>query len=145
MNTKNQLKVLPNHVELDIEAGRDALQSLPVDVPTTPLNEPDLCDWIADSPVGGAIEYHRGLLLLDRSESDSALLPEARQRLNAVARRAWMACELGLVRLLSVKVADGCYRYLAVRTRNPIPQSVIRARLAELERSAAVFATATSH
>ncbi|MDR4125530.1 hypothetical protein [Yanghanlia caeni] len=84
--------------------------------PRRPLTEAQFCDWIAEARVGEALQYHEGLLLRDRSETASALNAKERARLHAVARRAWIACELGLVHLFSVKVDEGHYRYLALRS-----------------------------
>ena len=70
-------------------------------IPRRPLTEAQLCDWIADARVGEAIQYHEGFLLCDRSEGSSPLPTQERIRLHAVARRAWIACELGLVHLLA--------------------------------------------
>ena len=89
-------------------------------VPRRPLTEAQLCDWIADARVGEAIQYHEGFLLCDRSEGSSPLPTQERIRLHAVARRAWIACELGLVHLFSAKVGEGRYRYLALRSANPL-------------------------
>lgn len=100
--------------------------SLPVGVcavPRRPLTEVQLCDWIADARVGEAIQYHEGFLLQDRSEATSPLSAKERVRLHAVARRAWIACELGLVHLFSVKVGEGHYRYLALRSGQSIPSA----------------------
>jgi len=89
-------------------------------VPRRPLTEAQLCDWIADARVGESIQYHEGLLLRDRSEVASALPPKERNSLHAVARRAWVACELGLVHLFSIKLGDDHYRYLALRSASPL-------------------------
>ena len=67
---------------------------------------------------GNAIQYHQGLLLRDRSELASEFPTKERARIHAVARRAWIACELGLVHLFSQKVEENHYRYLAIRTIN---------------------------
>lgn len=89
-------------------------------VPRRSLTEAQLCDWIADARVGESIQYHEGLLLRDRSEVASALQPKERNSLHAVARRAWVACELGLVHLFSIKLGDDHYRYLALRSASPL-------------------------
>ena len=92
---------------------------LPVGLCATPrcaLTEAQFCDWMADARVGEALQYHEGLLLRDRSESASALNAKERVRLHAVARRAWIACELGLVHLFSAKVDEDHYRYFALRS-----------------------------
>lgn len=90
--------------------------------PPTRWTEPALCDWISSSAAGQAIAYHEGFLLLDRSESTSKLATKDRQRLNAIARRMWIACELGLVHLFSQRLGPGHFRYIAIRavtTRSP--------------------------
>lgn len=94
-----------------------------------PLHEGGLCDWIACARPGAAIEYHQGFLLLDRSEVASDLPAKERARLHAVARRAWIACELGLIHLFSIKVAEARYRYLAVRSKTSVPKSGVQNRL----------------
>jgi hypothetical protein len=66
---------------------------------------------------GERIQYHQGLLLVDRSEATSPYPPRERQRIHAVAKRAWHACELGLVHLVSQRVEPFVFRYLAERAR----------------------------
>lgn len=97
--------------------------------PPVAMTEALLCDWIASARVGQSIQYHEGFLLLDRSESQSALPAKERYRLHAVARRAWLACELGLVHLFSQRVGDHHYRYLAVRSSSSLKPPEIRTRL----------------
>lgn len=101
-------------------------------VPPMPLTEGGLCDWIANAMPGAAIEYHQGFLLVDRSETASELPTKERSRLHAIARRAWIACELGLVHLFSMKVAEAAYRYIAVRSATALPPPEIRNRLRSL-------------
>jgi len=101
-----------------------------VDVPErleTVLTEARFTDWIATGKPGEVLQYHEGLLLLDRSPTGSALPAKERARLHAVARRAWIACELGLVHLLSRKIAEGHYQYLAVRARHSLTPTEVRA------------------
>ena len=54
---------------------------------------------------------------------------QQRNRLHATARRAWIACELGLIHLFSQKVSDGHYRYIAVRACCGLTPRDIRSRL----------------
>ena len=109
------------------DAGRIALHS--VYVPLQQLTEAALCDWIAGAQVGHAIQYHEGLLLRDRSETSSGLPTKERARIHSLARRAWIACELGLVHLFSQKVADDHYRYLAMRSSTTLKPPEIRTQL----------------
>jgi len=115
------------YLGLSVDLGRTALQS--VYVPPVALTEAGFCDWIASALVGQSIQYHEGLLLIDRSETGSSLPTRERARLHAVARRAWIACEMGLVHLFSLKLADGHYRYIAVRSASPLTPPEIRTRL----------------
>ena len=93
------------------------------------LTEPALCDWIATAAAGDAIQYHEGFLIMDRSDSFSGLPYRERQRLNALAKRAWIACELGLVHLFSNRIAECHYKYIAVRANTNHTPPEIRSRL----------------
>ena len=95
------------------------------------VTEAILCDWIASALVGHCIQYHEGLLLRDRSETSSDLAPQDRARIHAVARRAWIACELGLVHLFSQRVGENHYRYLAMRSGSTLKPASIRHQLLE--------------
>ena len=128
MNYKNDLiETSRSHLGLGVDIGRAALQ--PVYVPIEKLSEANLCDWVASALVGHCIQYHEGLLLRDRSETSSDLTTKDRARIHSVARRAWIACELGLVHLFSQKVGDDHYRYLAMRSSSPLKPPEIRTHL----------------
>ena len=101
----------------------------PPHLPATPLTEATLCDWIAQALPGERIQYHEGLLLVDRSEANSRYPSKERQRIDAVAKRAWRACELGLVHLVSQRVEPFVFRYLAVRARMTPDASQARRQL----------------
>lgn len=117
----------PDPRGLVADVGRAGLRSLYK--PAVPLTEGGFCDWIANAMVGQSIEYHEGFLLRDRSETVSELPTKERARLHAVARRAWIACELGLVHLVSLKVEEARYRYIAVRSTSTLKPPEIRTRL----------------
>lgn len=128
MNYKNDLiETSRSHLGLGVDIGRAALQ--PVYVPIEKLSEANLCDWVASALVGHCIQYHEGLLLRDRSETSSDLTTKDRARIHSVARRAWIACELGLVHLFSQKVGDNHYRYMAMRSSSPLKPPEIRTQL----------------
>jgi hypothetical protein len=112
---------------LSVDVGHTALRS--VYVPPAALSETAFCDWIANALVGESIQYHEGLLFIDRSATTSTLTTQQRNRLHATARRAWIACELGLIHLFSQKVSDGHYRYIAVRACCGLTPRDIRSRL----------------
>jgi hypothetical protein len=107
-----------------LEAGKPGLT-----LPDKPLTETAFCDWIARARVGQAIQYHEGCLMLDRMEATSELPTKDRTRLHAVARRAWLACELGLIHLFSDRLAEGHFRYFAVRSSTPLRSPDFRTRL----------------
>ena len=128
MNYKNDLiETSRSLLGLGVDIGRAALQ--PVYVPIEKLSEANLCDWVASALVGHCIQYHEGLLLRDRSETSSDLTTKDRARIHSVARRAWIACELGLVHLFSQKVGDDHYRYMAMRSSSPLKPPEIRTQL----------------
>ena len=101
----------------------------PFYTPGVDVTEAILCDWVASALVGHCIQYHEGLLLRDRSEISSEHTTKERARIHSVARRAWIACELGLVHLFSQKVDDDHYRYLAMRSSSPLKPPEIRTQL----------------
>ena len=101
----------------------------PVYLPAKPLTEAALCDWIAQALPGERLQYHQGLLLVDRSESSSPCPPKERQRIHAVAKRAWHACEVGLVHLVSERVEPFVFRYLVIRARMTPDVSQVRKQL----------------
>lgn len=140
LNAKTIVETSRSHLGLGVNAGAVAP---PVYVPTEKLTEAGLCDWIANALVGQSIQYHEGFLLLDRSDSGSSLDSKDRNRLHSVARRAWIGCEMGLVHLYSLKVADGHYRYLAVRSANTLTPPEIRTRLRQVGTPSPVPATGT--
>jgi hypothetical protein len=101
----------------------------PLYVPTQPLTEAALCDWIAQALPGERLQYHQGLLLMDRSLATSLYPPRERQRIHAVAKRAWRACELGLVHLVSERVEPFVFRDLVIRARMTPDASQVRRQL----------------
>jgi hypothetical protein len=101
----------------------------PLYVPAKPPTEACLCDWIAQALPGERMQYHQGLLLMDRSPSTSPYPPKERQRIHAVAKRAWHACELGLVHLVSQRIEPFIFRYIAERARMTPDASQVRRQL----------------
>jgi hypothetical protein len=142
-HAKTIVETTRSYLGLGVDVGRKALQA--VYVPTEKLTEERFANWIGDALVGQSIQYHEGFLLLDRSESGSGLGTKERNRLHSVARRAWIACELGLVHLFSLKVADGHYRYIAIRSSSKLTPPEIRARLRKTNASATVETPEITH
>jgi hypothetical protein len=108
-------------VLLDHHPGIFAVESdPPLIIPAKPLTEKALCDWIGSASAGERIQYHQGLLLVDRSASQSTYPVKEQKRIRAVAERAWRACELGLIHLVSRRIAPFVFAYIAVRSlRSP--------------------------
>ncbi len=127
MNKKNLLET--SRMYFGISANENPQGQRPLYIPSSPPSEANLCDWIASASVGHCIQYHEGLLLRDRSEASSALSTKERARIHSLARRAWIACELGLVHLFSQKIGDDSYRYLAMRSSSPLKPPEIRTQL----------------
>ena len=142
-HAKTIVETTRSYLGLGVDVGKTALQA--VYVPNEKLTEERFANWIGDALVGQSIQYHEGFLLLDRSESGSGLGAKERNRLHSVARRAWIACELGLVHLFSLKVADGHYRYIAIRSSSKLTPPEIRTRLRKTNASTAVETPETTH
>ena len=107
----------PTHVLSRAAAGLVPTDlSRPIYVPEKPITEAALCDWIATTVAGERIQYHQGLLLQDRSDACSPYTNRERLRIHAVANRAWRACALGLVHLVSQRVEPFVFKYIAVRS-----------------------------
>jgi hypothetical protein len=140
LNAKPIVEATRSHLGLGVNA---SAITPPVYVPAEKLTEAAACDWIANALVGQSIQYHEGFLMMDRSDSGSGLSAKERSRLHSVARRMWIACELGLVHLFSLKVADCHYRYLAVRSANTLTPPEIRTRLRQVGTPSPVPATGT--
>jgi hypothetical protein len=126
MNAFDSPRVLLSPSEPNVLA---ANRERPLYLPATPLTEAALCDWIATSVPGERLQYHQGLLLVDRSEATSPFPSRERQRIHAVAKRAWNACELGLVHLVSQRVEFFVFRYIAVRARMTPDAAQVRKQL----------------
>ena len=140
LNAKPIFEATRSHLGLGVNAGAI---TPPVYVPAEKLTEAAACDWIANALVGQSIQYHEGFLMMDRSDCGSGLSAKERSRLHSVARRMWIACELGLVHLFSLKVADCHYRYLAVRSANTLTPPEIRTRLRQVGTPSPVPAAGT--
>ncbi len=110
----------------------DPERERPLYILNKPITEEALCDWIGMAVAGERLQYHQGLLLVDRSNAHSILSSKERQRINAVARRAWRACELGLVHLVSQRLEPFVFRYIAIRSLMTLKKSQIREQLRTL-------------
>ncbi|MCA3371708.1 MAG: hypothetical protein INF89_19660 [Roseomonas sp.] len=94
------------------------------------LDENALCDRFADATAGDAITYHIGMLARDRDKVATKLLPERRDELELVARRAFAMAEAGLCHLLQRRMDTECFAYiLVVRPRSTNSRGMASAAL----------------
>ena len=84
--------------------------------------------WLARAKPGERLEYHRGLLALDRVKGTSSLREAERRRLAAVADHASVLAGRGKLHLLQERHGDADYSYWAV-ARAPSGSVVARMRL----------------
>ena len=70
--------------------------------------------WLARAEPGEWLEYHRGLLALDRIKGTSSLKEPARRKLAAVADHALALAGCRKLYLLQERHGDGDYSYWAV-------------------------------
>jgi len=84
-----------------------------------PLTDIAFCAWIAQALPGEILEYHRGLIAIDRNAEISKLGADESERIDHLADRAFAAAEIGLVHLLQQRIALNDYRYLAVARPRP--------------------------
>jgi hypothetical protein len=91
-----------------------------VEPPPTRLlvSEEGLCDWVANARPGHRVEYFRGLLGHDRMPSAKALPEHERLALVALAKRVMQLAEDGRVLAVQRRHGDGCYSYIAIKTRH---------------------------
>ena len=87
--------------------------------PDEPLTDIDLCAWIAQALPGDILEYHRGILAIDRDAEMSKLGADESERIDHLADRAYAAFEQDLVVLVQERLDPYRYRYLAVARPKP--------------------------
>ena len=83
------------------------------------LREEDFCGWIGQADPGDRLEYHRGLLAVDRRENLSLLGNADRLELCAIADRALALADEGRLLLVQKRHGPGDYSYLAIMSKRP--------------------------
>ena len=73
-----------------------------------------LLAWLNQAEPGDALEYHRGLLALDRSHQSSALSEDDRQALSRLASLAMRLSDRGLIDLVQRRICPDCFSYIAI-------------------------------
>jgi hypothetical protein len=84
-----------------------------------PLSAAALSAWVARARPGERVEYHRGLLAIDRTKGTSALKDAERRKLVAVADHTLALSNEGRLHLIQERHGDGDYSYWAV-ARSPV-------------------------
>lgn len=100
------------------------------DVPQRPTpmlltDQKSLCEWIAHAVPGAVITYYRGHLAHDRMPSSRVFAESDRRRLVAVAKRALLAAEDGLIHLVQRRHGPHDYSYMAVKARSRLSGRVV--------------------
>ena len=89
--------------------------SLKVDLfPIRPLTVGRFWSWLARAEPGAVLEYHRGLLILDRSPA-SELAEDERRTVAKIADAALTAAADGLVHLVQHRNGPFDFSYLAIK------------------------------
>ena len=82
--------------------------------PIRPLTVGRFWSWLARSAPGAALEYHRGLLILDRSPA-SELSEDERTTVAKIADAALVAAADGLVHLVQHRNGPFDFSYVAIK------------------------------
>jgi hypothetical protein len=82
--------------------------------PIRPLTVGRFWSWLARSEPGAALEYHRGLLILDRSPA-SELSEDERRTVAKIADAALGAAEDSLVHLVQRRNGPFDFSYVAIK------------------------------
>jgi hypothetical protein len=93
--------------------------------PIRPLTAARFWSWLARSAPGAALEYHRGLLVLDRSPA-SELKDEERRVVARLADAALQAAEEGRVHLVQRRNGVFDFSYVAIKAIAESRQEVTR-------------------
>ena len=102
------------------------------------LRERAFGKWLGNARGGERVEYHRGVLVIDREPRISALAERHRQELVRIADRAMALAGEGQVLLLQERRGTDDFSYVAVMARKKSTAGIVgkRAtrRIAELKR-----------
>jgi hypothetical protein len=82
--------------------------------PIRPLTVGRFWSWLARSESGAALEYHSGLLILDRSPA-SELTEDERRAVAKIADAASQAAEQGRVHLVQRRNGPFDFSYVAIK------------------------------
>jgi hypothetical protein len=84
--------------------------------PIRPLTAGRFWSWLARAERGAVLEYHRGLLIFDRSPV-SDLSEDERRTVAKIADAALAAAEDGLVHLVQCRHGPFDFSYIAIKAR----------------------------
>jgi hypothetical protein len=108
--------------------------------PIRPLTVGRFWSWLARSEPSAALEYHRGLLILDRSPA-SELSEDDRRVVATLADAAFQAAEQGGVHLAQRRNGPFDFSYVAIKATRPargkrVPRSLPNAGVDDLPAAA---------
>lgn len=99
--------------------------------PKTLMTEIDLCAWLSQAAPQDALEYYRGVLVLDIDPRISRLANSDRLELVQLASRARWACDKRLVHLVQRRIGESRFSYLAIARPRPETPALSSLLLAE--------------
>ena len=88
--------------------------------PFKAITEIDFCAWLSQAAPGEILEYHKGLLCLDRGGFETDRNNKLSHTLNLLANRAYDLAERGFVHLVQRRIGPDTFSYLAIA--RPLPQ-----------------------
>ena len=107
--------------------------------PIRPLTVGRFWSWLARSEPGAALEYHRGLLILDRSPA-SELSEDERRTVAKIADAVSSAAEDSLVHLVQQRNGSFDFSYVAIKAAaargKRVPRSLPNAGVDDLPAAA---------
>ncbi len=84
--------------------------------------------WLGNARGGERIEYHRGVLAIDRESRISTLAEQHRQELVRIADRVMALAKKGRVLLLQERRGTDDFSYVAVMARKKRAAGIVRKR-----------------
>src|SRR5439155_27089644 len=75
--------------------------------------------WLAEAAPGDILEYHGGVLVMDRAGVGQPMSAEDRRDLVCLSNRAMQHDEQGLVHLVQRRIERAKFSYLAIASRKP--------------------------
>jgi len=95
------------------------LQSAP---PSLTIREEEFCEWVGRAEPGQQVDYHRGILGMDRAKGFSPFDEKRRRELGRIANRAMALAQKGRLLLVQRRHGEVGISYIAIiATRRRAP------------------------